>query len=98
MSEASLMFCDLDGRLQGLLRDLSRDGFLYLGRTGSGLTYNFRRACYLKGTIKAIEETAQFHDQPSRLLLELVAVEGPKWVSYERIQERVLPLLKVVIT
>jgi hypothetical protein len=95
--ESTVMFCDVDDRLQVLLRDLSRDGFLYLGRTGSGLTYNFRRACYLKGTIKAIEETAEFHDQPSRLLLELVAVEGPKWVSYERIQERVLPLIKEVV-
>jgi hypothetical protein len=91
------MFCDLDDRLQVLLRDLSRDGFLYLGRTGAGLTYNFRRACYLKGTIKAIEETAEFHDDPCRLILELVAVEGPKWVSYERIQERALPVIKEVV-
>jgi hypothetical protein len=73
--------------IQQVLRQLSRDGYIYIGRTGVGLSYAFRRACYNQGTIKAIEETAQFHDLGYRILLELIATEGPKWVGYERIAE-----------
>jgi hypothetical protein len=70
-----------------MLRQLSRDGFIYIGRSGVGLTYTFRKECDRQGTIAAIEKTASFHQIADRFLLELIATEGPRWVGYDRITE-----------
>lgn len=83
----ALKFRDLPEWLQQLLRNLSRDGYIYLGRTGPGLTYDFRRACMKIGTIKAIDKTMEYHALEDKILVELIATEGPRWVSYNRILE-----------
>jgi len=83
----ALMFRDLPDWLQDALRRLSSDGYIYIGRTGAGLTYDFRRACMKAGTIKAIDETMEYHSLEDKILVELVATEGPRWVPYLRIQE-----------
>jgi hypothetical protein len=82
-----MMFREAPQWIQQTLRDLSRDGYIYIGRTGVGLTYDFRKACTQKGTIKTIEETARYHETADRAFLELIAIEGPKYVSYDRIIE-----------
>lgn len=104
-----MLFREAPEWIQQVLRQLSRDGYIYIGRTGVGLSYAFRKGpdmffnivslfsqtvdegslteCYRLGTIKAIETTAKFKDLGERLLLELIATEGPKWVAYERIIE-----------
>ena len=40
-----------------------------------------------KGTIKAINEHMEYMDIQEKLIVELIAVEGPRWVSYKRILE-----------
>jgi hypothetical protein len=104
-----MLFREAPEWIQQVLRQLSRDGYIYIGRTGVGLSYAFRKApkhraspssflslfrvqgalseCYNQGTIKAIEKHAGEHDLGYRILLELIATEGPKWVGYERIVE-----------
>jgi hypothetical protein len=82
-----VLFHEAPEWIQQVLRQLSREGYIYIGRTGVGLSYAFRRECYKQGTIKAIEATAQYHELGYRILLELIATEGPKWVPYERIQD-----------
>jgi len=104
-----MLFREAPEWIQQVLRQLSRDGYIYIGRTGVGLSYAFRKGpdifnlsfllprffmdegplkeCYNLGTIKAIQKHAEYLDLGYRILLELIATEGPKWVSYERIQE-----------
>ena len=82
-----LMFKDLPVWLQDVLRSLSREGFIYIGRTGPGLTWPFRRETMKQGTIKAINQHMEYFGIEEKLLVELIAVEGPRWVSYKRILE-----------
>jgi len=82
-----LMFRDLPDWLQDRLRDLSRAGFIYVGRTGCGLTHLFRRECMNQGTIKAIDKHMEYHDLEDKILTEMIATEGPRWVPYLRIRE-----------
>jgi len=104
-----MLFADLPVWIQDVLRDLSRDGYIYIGRTGVGLSHAFRNGsvgvlhppcifnspgpadprteCMSQGTIRAIETTAQYHELSYRLLLEQIAILGPKYVAYEKIQE-----------
>ena len=82
-----LMFRDLPTWIQDILRDLSREGFIYIGRTGPGLTYDFRKACMKVGTYKAIDEYMQYRSIEEKVLIELIATEGPRWVPYTRIKE-----------
>jgi len=83
----ALMFRDLPEWIQATLRTLSREGYIYIGRTGPGLTYDFRKACMKEGTIKAIDRTMEYHGIEDKILVELIATEGPRWVSYARILE-----------
>lgn len=83
----ALMFKDLPLWLQDILRSLSREGFIYIGRTGPGLTWSFRRECMKLGTIKAIEQHMKYQDLEEKILVELIATEGPRWVPYKRILE-----------
>jgi len=83
----ALMFRDLPEWIQNSLRTLSREGYIYIGRTGPGLTYDFRKACMKEGTIKAIDRTMEYHGIEDKILVELIATEGPRWVSYARILE-----------
>jgi len=85
--KAEKMFRDLPTWIQDILRGLSRDGYIYIGRTGCGLTYDFRKACMKEGTIKAIDRTLAYHDLENKILVELIATEGPRWVPYLRILE-----------
>lgn len=83
----AVLFRELPLWLQDRLRALSREGYIYLGRTGPGLTWAFRRETMRHGTIKAIDETMQYHGIEDKLIVELIAVEGPRWVPYRRIKE-----------
>jgi len=83
----ALKLRDLPEWLQDKLRQLSYEGFLYLGRTGTGLTHLFRYTCMKVGTIKALSQALEHHDLEDRILVEMIAVEGPKWVPYTRILE-----------
>jgi len=51
------------------------------------LTYPFRRECMKLGTIKAIDDHMEYRDLEEKLLVELIATEGPRWVPYKRILE-----------
>jgi len=104
-----LLFAEVPYWIQDVLRDLSRDGYIYIGRSGVGLSHAFRkgaaglssfrslsfplgpaaplRECMKQGTLKAIEKTAQYHELAYRLLLEQIAILGPKYVAYEDIQK-----------
>jgi len=82
-----LLFRDLPDWLQDRLRELSREGFIYIGRTGAGLTHALRKECMNQGTIKAIDKTMEYHGLEDKLIVELIATEGPRWVSYARILE-----------
>jgi hypothetical protein len=104
-----MMFAELPEWIRQVLRGLSRDGYIYIGRSGVGLSYAFRKGpsgpfcstllsvsprpqgplteCMKQGTIRAVDQLASKHDLGYRFLLEQVAIEGPKWVSYERIKE-----------
>jgi len=87
MGKAEKMFRDLPEWIQQLLRELSREGYIYIGRTGCGLTYDFRKTCMKEGTIKAIDRTLAYHGLEHKILVELIATEGPRWVPYLRILE-----------
>jgi len=89
MSEPAkeLLFRQLPEWIQDLLRTISREGYIYIGRTGAGLTHAFRKECMKQGTIKAIDKTMEYHSLEDKILVELIATEGPRWVSYARIQE-----------
>jgi len=82
-----MLFRDLPEWIQDILRQLSSDGYIYIGRTGVGLSYAFRKECMNQGTIKAIDKTMEYHDLEDKLLVELIATEGPRWVPYARILE-----------
>jgi len=82
-----LMFRDLPDWLQDILRQLSRDGFICIQRTGVALAWNFQARCKKEGTISAIDKTMEYHSLEDKILVELIATEGPRWVSYARIQE-----------
>ena len=81
------MFRDVPTWIQDVLRDMSREGYIYIGRTGVGLTYDFRRACMKIGTYKAIDKYLEYRNLEEKLLIELIATEGPRWVPYTRIEE-----------
>ena len=49
-----MLFRELPDWIQDKLRTLSREGYVYIGRTGAGLTHDFRRLCMKEGTVKAI--------------------------------------------
>ena len=83
----ALMFRQLPEWIQDVLRDLSREGYLYIGRTGAGLSYDFRRACMKSGTFKAIDKYMEYRSIEDKVLIELIATEGPRWVSYQRIKQ-----------
>lgn len=83
----AMMFRDLPTWIQDALRDLSREGFIYIGRTGPGLTYDFRKACMKVGTFKAIDQHMEYRSIEEKILIELIATEGPRWVPYTRIKE-----------
>jgi hypothetical protein len=78
-----MLFNELPEWIRITLRDLSRQGFIYLGRTGAGLSGHFRSECMKLGTIKALEKWSESITLAEKLLIEDVAVKGPKWVSYE---------------
>ena len=82
-----LMFRQLPGWLQDILRDLSREGYIYIGRTGAGLSYDFRRACMKTGTFKAIDRYMEYRSIEDKVLIELISTEGPRYVPYLRILE-----------
>jgi len=88
--EKHLLFNDLPRLYQEILKDLSIEGYIYLGRTGAGLSYAFRRLCFTRGTLKAIEEEGPSLDPVKKRILETVAIEGPKWVPYERLEEVIM--------
>jgi len=83
----SLMFRDLPNWIQDLLRNLSREGYIYVGHSGVGLSHDFRRTCMKLGTLKAIDQTMEYHSLEDKLIVDLIATEGPRWVSYARILE-----------
>jgi hypothetical protein len=78
-----MLFSELPEWIRLVLRELSRQGFIYLGRSGVGLSGDFRRECLKLGTIKALEKWSESITLAEKLLIEDVAVKGPKWVSYE---------------
>ena len=82
-----MLFGECTEEVQSLLKKMSLWGYIYIGRTGVGLTTSFRKETYKVGTFKACAEATRFLDQRSVKVLELIAVEGPKWVPYKRIEE-----------
>jgi hypothetical protein len=81
------MFRVLHPEIQTTLRNLSRDGFIYIGREGIGLSYAFRKEVMRIGTIKAIEQHGRNLGPEEIRLLELTAIEGPRWLCYQRVIE-----------
>lgn len=81
------MFRDCTDDVQQLLIDLSLKGYIYIGRTGAGLTQDFRQATFKHGTIKAIEEERNFLGDLKAKVLQLIAIEGPRWVPFKRIED-----------
>jgi len=104
-----MIWQDLPEWIQQTLMDLSRAGYIYIGRTGVGLSYAFRKGphaifeltpqspnisdegplkeCYKLGTIRALDVHMKDSQLYEKVLVETIAIEGPKWVSYERILE-----------
>ncbi len=82
-----LMFRDLSAELQKHLVDLSVNGYIYIGRTGIGLTGDYRKSTLQQGTLKVIEAEKRFIGEVKAGILQLVAIEGPKWVPFTRIEE-----------
>jgi len=85
--ETEHMFRDCTSDVQRDLIDLSLKGYIYIGRTGAGLTNNFRQQTFKTGTIKAIEEEKTFLGEKKAELLQLIAIEGPRWVPFKRIED-----------
>jgi hypothetical protein len=79
------MFRVLHPEIQTTLRNLSKDGFIYIGREGIGLSYVFRKEVMRLGTIKAIEQHGVNLAPEEIRLLELTAIEGPRWLCYQRV-------------
>lgn len=63
------------------------DTFNIKGAKAPRLTWPFRRETMKHGTIKVIDEHMEYHDLDAKLLVELLAVEGPRYVPYKRILE-----------
>jgi hypothetical protein len=84
---SEFLFGDLTDPVRSLLRQLSVWGYIYIGRTGVGLTTSFRKETYKVGTLKACQEATRFIPEASAKILELIAIEGPKWVPYKRIED-----------
>jgi len=80
-----VMFRVLHPEIQTTLRNLSKDGFIYIGREGIGLSYVFRKEVMRLGTIKAIEQHGVNLAPEEIRLLELTAIEGPRWLCYQRV-------------
>lgn len=80
-----VMFRVLHPDIQTPLRNLSKDGFIYIGREGIGLSYVFRKEIMRVGTLKAIENCKGEATPEEIRLLELTAIEGPKWLCYQRV-------------
>lgn len=80
------MYRDLDANLKVMLRNMCNWGFVYIGRTGVGLTYSFKREYYQRSG-KALEEAHRWLSEAEVEILTVVAFEGPKWVPYTRIEE-----------
>jgi len=84
---SKMMFRDCTEVLQHDLIELSVKGYIYIGRTGAGLTNNFRQQTFKVGTFKAIEDEKTFLGQKNAEILQLIAVEGPRWVPFKRIED-----------
>jgi hypothetical protein len=104
-----MMFAELPEWIRQVIRELSRKGYVYVGRSGVGLSYAFRKPlrgldhsffallfsrplsrlteCMKLGTVRAIDTHMKDEDLGPKILVEHVAIEGPKWVPYERIVE-----------
>jgi hypothetical protein len=80
-----ILFRVLHPEIQATLRRLSGEGFIYIGREGIGLSYVFRKEMLRIGTIKAIEHHGCNFNQEEIRLLELTAIEGPRWLCYQRV-------------
>jgi len=79
------MFRVLHPEIQTTLRNLSSDGMIYIGREGIGLSRVFQKAILQLGTIKAIEQFAGAVSLEEKRLLQLTAIEGPRWLCYQRV-------------
>jgi len=80
-----VMFRVLHPEIQTTLRNLSADGVIYIGREGIGLTHLFRRELLRLGTIKAINQHCSNAAPEEIRLIELAAIEGPRWLCYQRV-------------
>jgi len=80
-----VLFRVLHPEMQTTLRKLSAEGFIYIGREGIGLSYAFRKEMLRIGTIKAIEHHGCNFKHEEIRLLELTAIEGPRWLCYQRV-------------
>jgi len=81
------MFRDCTDDVREDLIDLSLKGYIYIGRTGAGLTQDFRQTTFRRGTIKAIEAERTFLGDKKAKILQLIAIEGPRWVPFKRIED-----------
>jgi len=86
-TQPEFLFSDLTPPVKDLLKQLSVWGYIYIGRTGAGLTTSFRKETYKVGTLKACQEATRFIPEESAKILELIAIEGPRWVPYKRIED-----------
>jgi hypothetical protein len=82
-----MLFKETTSDVQRLLIDLSMKGYIYIGRTGAGLTNDFRKSTFQHGTIKVIEEEKSFIGDLAAKILQLISIEGPRWVPFKRIEE-----------
>ena len=80
------MYRDLDSNLQAMLKNMLNWGYIYIGRTGVGLTYSFKREYYKKSG-KALEDAKQWLSDQEIELLTVVCFEGPKYVPYKRMED-----------
>jgi len=80
-----IMFRVLHPEIQTTLRNLSGDGMIYIGREGIGLSRAFSKAVLQIGTIKAIDQFSGSCGPEEIRLLELIAIEGPRWLCYQRV-------------
>jgi hypothetical protein len=85
--ETQMLFREMTSDVQRLLIDLSMKGYIYIGRTGAGLTNDFRKSTFQHGTMKVIEEEKSFIGEIQAKILQLISIEGPRWVPFKRIEE-----------
>jgi|YelNatPaOPRAMG01_1025707.scaffolds.fasta_scaffold05917_19 hypothetical protein len=85
--EPQMLFREMTSDVQRLLIDLSLKGYIYIGRTGCGLTQDFRQQTFKHGTIKAIEQEKPFIGEIQAKILTLISIEGPRWVPFKRIED-----------